>query len=440
MSAKLIGRRLFWLALACLLSLNLVVGAKLAAQPEKQPDSLDLAFDKLRLLANVLMEIRKSYVDEEKVEYKDLLYGAMRGMLQSLDPHSQFMDPDMFKDMQNDTAGAFGGLGIVIGLRDGILTVIAPMEDTPAFRAGILHGDKIVAIEGKSTENMSLQEAVKQMRGEPGTRVKIKIVRPKPQVIKELELVRAIIKVESVKGAALLEDKIGYVRVLQFSEPTAEALQKALDKLIAEGMTALILDLRNNPGGLLNSSVDVSQKFLNNGSLIVSTKGRKGVVGQVQYLAKGKPHYVDFPMAVLVNGGSASASEITAGALQDHHRAIIVGEKTFGKGSVQSVLPLEDGSAIRLTTAKYYTPGGRTIHEIGVEPDVIVPMPPEQWRRVMLQRSRDELGDENVDEEEESKPDSEPARDVQLDRALDLLRGVRTFQAQAAGPSLAHRK
>ncbi len=439
MPVAVIGRRLFWVALACLLSLNLVVGARIATQSDKPKDSVDVAFDKMRLLANVLLEIRKSYVDEEKTEYKDLLYGALRGMLQSLDPHSQFMDPDMFKDMKDDTAGEFGGLGIVIGIRDGILTVIAPMEDTPAFRAGILHGDKIVAIDGQSTENMSLQEAVKQMRGEPGTKVKIKIIRPKPQEIKELDLVRAVIRVESVKGTAILEDGIGYVRITQFSEPTGEALQKALDKLLAEGMTALVLDLRNNPGGLLNSSVEVSQKFIRSGSLVVSTRGRPGVGGASEYLSRGKPHYLDFPMAVLVNGGSASAAEITAGALQDHRRAVIIGEKTFGKGSVQSVLPLEDGSAIRLTTAKYYTPSGRTIHEVGVEPDILVPMAPDEWRRVMLRRSREEIGD--LDAEAEALPDAGPAVDTQLERAMDILKGIRLFQA-ANEPSrrLARRK
>jgi carboxyl-terminal processing protease len=266
------------------------------------------------------------------------------------------------------------------------------------------------------------------MRGEPDTKVKLKIIRPKPQAIKEIELVRAVIKVESVKGAVILEDKIGYVRITQFSEPTAEALQKALEKLLAAGMTALILDLRGNPGGLLSSSVEVSQKFIKNGSLIVSTRGRKGGGEQAQYVAKGRSHYTDFPMVVLVNGGSASASEITAGALQDHHRAIIIGEKTFGKGSVQSVLPLEDGSAIRLTTAKYYTPSGRTIHEIGVEPDIVVSLAPDQWRRVILKRSRDEIGD--VDEEDAAKPAAEPAVDTQLERAKDVLKAIRLFQAQ----------
>ena len=243
-----IKQKLFWVMLVSVLTVNLVVGAKIATQNTKESDTAEVAFEKMQLLAEVLLQIRQNYVDEDKTQYKDLLYGALRGMLQSLDPHSQFMEPDTFSDMKNDTDGEFGGLGIVIGMRDGILTVIAPMEDTPAYRAGIMHGDKIVAIEGESTENLSLQDAVKKMRGEPGTKVKIKIMRPKPQEIKELEIVRAVIKVESVKGATMLTDQIGYVRITQFNEPTADALQKSLEKLLARGMKALILDLRNNPG------------------------------------------------------------------------------------------------------------------------------------------------------------------------------------------------
>ena len=438
MSASILGRRFLWLVGALLLGVNLVVGAKIASRADKTNDTDSVAFEKMQLLTEVMMLIRQNYVDEDKTQYKDLLYGALRGMLQSLDVHSQFMEPKMFSDMKSDTAGEFGGLGIIIGMRDGVLTVIAPMEDTPAFRAGIMHGDKIMAIDGASTENISLQEAVRKMRGEPGTKVKIKILRIKPQEVKEVEIVRAIIKVASVKGTAILEDHIGYVRIVQFNEPTADALQQALEELAAKGMNALVLDLRNNPGGLLNSSVDVSQKFLKNGSLVVSTKGRKGAVGQFEYLARGSHHYLDFPMVILVNGGSASASEITAGAMQDHHRAIIVGEKTFGKGSVQSVLPLDDGSAIRLTTAKYYTPSGRTIHEIGVEPDIVVPMAPDQWRKVMLKRSREEIGD--VEENAEIKPDTGPVVDIQLERAMDVLKDIRAFQAHHLSGQVAKKK
>lgn len=428
-----IRQKLFWVAFVLVLTVNLVVGAKIASQNNKADDSSEVAFEKMQLLAEVLLQIRRSYVDEDKTQYKDLLYGALRGMLQSLDPHSQFMEPDTFADMKNDTAGEFGGLGIVIGMRDGILTVIAPMEDTPAYRAGILHGDKIISIDGESTENLNLQEAVKKMRGEPGTKVKIKIMRPKPQEIKELEIVRAIIKVESVKGITMLADHIGYIRITQFNEPTANALQKALETLLAQGMKALILDLRNNPGGLLSSAVEVSQKFLKGGEKIVSTKGRPGAGVQTQYAAMGKYHYTDFPMVLLVNGGSASASEIVAGAFQDYKRAILVGEKTFGKGSVQSVMSLDDGSAIRLTTAKYYTPHERMIHDKGIEPDIYIPMSPEQWQQVLIKRSRDEFGDIGNDE---IKLNLTNAVDVQLERALDVIKAIQTFQshAKAKGP------
>ncbi|MDD5482082.1 MAG: S41 family peptidase [Kiritimatiellae bacterium] len=424
---KSIKRKLFWFALALGLTVNLVVGAKIASQNGKSEDSAEVAFEKMQLLAEVLLQIRRSYVDEDKTQYKDLLYGALKGMLQSLDPHSQFMEPATFEDMKNDTAGEFGGLGIVIGMRDGILTVIAPMEDTPAYRAGIMHGDKIIAIDGESTENLNLQEAVKKMRGEPGTKVKIKILRAKPQEIKELEIVRAVIKVESVKGVKMAADRIGYIRIIQFNEPTAGALQKALESLLEQGMQALILDLRNNPGGLLSSAIEVSQKFLKGGEKIVSTRGRPGAGVQNQYASRGKYHYTDFPIVILINGGSASASEIVAGALQDYKRAILVGEKTFGKGSVQSVLSLDDGSAIRLTTAKYYTPNERMIHDKGIEPDVYIPMSPEQWQKVLIKRSRDELGDISGDE---AGLDLSGAVDVQLERAIDILKAIRSFQVK----------
>ncbi len=432
MSFRKIGRRGLWVILAALLGWNLMVGAKLAAQADKTNDTSSVAFEKMQLLAEVMLQIRQSYVDEDKTGYQDLMYGALRGMLQSLDPHSQFMDPDMFNDMKSDTAGEFGGVGIVIGHRDGVLTVIAPMEDTPAFRAGILHGDKIVEIDGESTEALSLQDAVKRMRGEPGTKVKLKILRVNPQEIKEVEIIRAVIKVDSVKDARMLEDGIGYVRITQFNEPTADALQAAMESLLKQQLRALVLDLRNNPGGLLSAAVEVSQKFLESGAKIVTTRGRHPSTSQTQYAARGRHHYLDFPMVILVNGGSASASEIVAGALQDARRAVLVGERTFGKGSVQSVLPMADGSAIRLTTAKYYTPNERMIHEKGIDPDITVPMSVEDWFKVLAQRSREEYGDDQPAEPPVPEtPETEPVTDVQLERAVDVLKGILLFNASA---------
>ncbi len=427
MSAKIVGLRIAGLALISLLAWNLVVGAKIAVQGEVPDDSTEVAFDNMKLLTEVLMQVRQSYVDTDKTGYKDLLYGALRGMLRSLDPHSQFMDPDTFGDMKEDTAGEFGGLGIVIGMRDAVLTVIAPMDDTPAFRAGILHGDKIVAINGESTEDLSLQDAVRRMRGEPGTSLTIRVVRPKTQEIRDVDIVREVIKVPSVKDARIIEDGVGYVRLTQFNEPAAEALHIELQELLKKGMNALVLDLRNNPGGLLSASVEVSQEFLDEGDTVVSTRGRKGSYSL--YASKGKYHYVDFPMVVLVNGGSASASEIVAGALQDARRAILVGERTFGKGSVQSVLPLKDGSAIRLTTAYYYTPAERMIHEKGIEPDINVPMPIGLWEKIQLKRSRDEYGVQD----EVDAVELEDVVDVQLQRAVELLQGIKVFAGQASG-------
>lgn len=431
MSLKTIGRRVAWTAVIALLSLNLVVGAKIASQSDEAPrDTTDMAFETMQLFTEVLMQVRQSYVDEDKTAYKDLIYGGLRGMLQSLDPHSQFMDPQIFKDMKDDTSGEFGGLGIVIGMRDGILTVIAPMEGTPAYRAGILHNDKIIEIDGAHTDDLSLEQAVRKMRGEPGTQVRLKIVRVKPQEVKEYEIVRAVIKVDSVRGTRMLDAQVGYTRIVQFSEPTADALQQALDQLRRQGMQALILDLRNNPGGLLNAAVEVSQKFLRAGDKVVSTKGRQRSQNY-QYVSRGSVHALDFPIVVLVNGGSASASEIVAGALQDHRRGILVGEKTFGKGSVQSVLPLNDGSAIRLTTAKYYTPTDRMIHEKGIEPDILVPLSPEQWQKVQIKRSREELGET---EEPDPRLHLDDVHDLQLERAIAILHGVRAYQAHLQAP------
>jgi len=413
-----------WVILAGLLAANLMLGARLYSQEAPAADRAQ-AYEKIALFTKAMEQIRLHYVDQDKITYKDLVYGAMRGLLASLDPHSQFLDPEMYSDMKDDTAGQFGGLGIVISLKDGVLTIVAPMEDTPGFRAGLLSGDKIIEINGQSTEGLALPEAVKQLRGEPGTKVRIKILRPKNQEIKEMELVREEINVPSVKDAKILEDGIGYIRIVQFNDPTAHDLQAALDRLEGLGLKGLILDLRNNPGGLLTSAIDVSQKFLRRGDMIVYTQGRNERQKQT-YRAKGRQHHLAFPMVILVNGGSASASEIVAGALQDHQRAILVGEKTFGKGSVQSVLPLDDGSAIRLTTAKYYTPSRRVIHEKGIEPDIVVPMPPEDWRKLLIRRSRAEHAapEDLVDDEGQPLDD---VVDIQLERAVDVLKGVLRF-------------
>jgi len=419
-----IGRRWGWVLLLVLLGSNLMFGANLYSQEAEEVSDRESAYDNLALFTKALEQIRENYVDGDKTAYQDLVYSAMNGMLTSLDAHSQFLNPDMYSDMKDDTAGKFGGLGIVISIKDSILTIVAPMEDTPGFRAGLQAGDKVIEIEGESTEGVTLAEAVKKLRGEPGTEVTIKILRPKTQEVEEVTIVRAIIEVSSVKDAEIIDPAagIGYLRITQFNAPTAEALEEAMDELLEQDLEGLIIDLRNNPGGLLSAAVDVSSKFLKRGKEIVSTRSRNPQDVQV-FKSRGRTHYPDLPMVILVNGGSASASEIFAGALQDYKRAILIGEKTFGKGSVQSVLPMDDGSAIRLTTAKYYTPSQRVIHEKGIEPDIVVPMPPEDWHKLLVKRARPENVESSEDDEEVD------ITDIQLERAVDVLKGIMIFQS-----------
>jgi carboxyl-terminal processing protease len=421
-------RRLTVAAVVALLGLNLVVAVRIYSQAAPKAEK-DNPYRQLELLTRVMEMIRKDYVDTNKVDYQELTYGALKGMVGGLDPHSQFMEPAVYDDMKQDTEGKFGGLGIQIGFsKEGFLTCIAPIEDTPAARAGLLPGDRIIKIEGKITDKMSLQDAVKQLRGEPGTKVTFTIFRVKAKEpgdkIKDYTIERAEIKVESVKDAKLIEDGIGYIRVTQFNEPTAAEFERVLANLEAKGMEALIIDLRNNPGGLLESARQISSKFVTAGQLIVSTEGRDLAQKIVYRSDRGKKR-LDCPLVVLVNGGSASGSEIVAGALKDLKRAVLVGEKTFGKGSVQSILQLPDGSALRLTTAKYYTPSHQVIHEQGIEPNIIVPMSEDDERKLMMQRARVNLPPEEGAEKEK------PVEDVQLSRAVDVLKGVKLFTKQS---------
>ncbi|HKN18563.1 MAG TPA: S41 family peptidase, partial [Dissulfurispiraceae bacterium] len=308
-------------------------------------------YEDLKTFTEVLTLIKKDYVDEVKT--KELITSAIKGMVSSLDPHSGYMTPDAFKELQVETKGEFGGLGIQIGIKDSVLTVIAPIDDTPAYKAGIKAGDKIVKIAGESTKNMDIEKAVTKMRGPKGTPIVLTIFREGWKDTKDFTIVRDIIKIKSVKSK-MLDSSIGYIKLTQFQESTAADLASALTGLKKDGMTSIILDLRNDPGGLLNSAVDVAEQFLPPKQLVVYIKGRTG--DKIEYFTEGdKPSYTGIPMVVLVNQGSASASEIVAGALKDWKRAIIIGMQTFGKGSVQSLIPLSDGSGLRLTTAKYYT-------------------------------------------------------------------------------------
>ena len=381
-------------------------------------ESYTNAYEAIALFTKVLEEVHRSYVDTNEAGYDSLIRHALTGMLQDLDPYSQFLEKDSYDDMKDDTAGRFSGVGLVVSMKEGLLTVVSPMEDTPAFRAGLLSGDIIVEIDGKETRETSLADAVKSMRGEAGTNVRLKAVRPSTHAVKEHILTREEIAVASVKDAKLLADGIGYIRVTQFNEPTAEDLKKALKSLADQQMKALVIDLRGNPGGLLTSAAGVAELFLPRGDLIVFTKGRTAEIEPQRFKSSGSTHYTDFPMVLLVNGGSASASEIVSGALQDHKRAVLVGEKTFGKGSVQSVLPLEDGAAIKLTTAKYYTPSERVIHGNVIEPDVKVVMNPEDLFKIRLKQASSS-GEPAV-----TLPGEPEIRDIQLDYAIGTLKGM----------------
>jgi len=325
-------------------------------------------YEKLKVFTEVLSVVDRNYVEE--VDPDKLIYSALDGMLKSLDPHSGFMPPDSFKEMQVETKGEFGGLGIQIAIKDGVLTVISPIEDTPAWRAGIQAGDQIVKIGEESTKDMSLIDAVSKMRGPKDTEISITIMREGFKKPKLFRIIRDIIKVQSVKQKVLKDTSIGYVKISAFQERTAADLHKALSELMKENITGLILDLRNNPGGLLESAVDVSSQFLPRDSLVVYIKGRDG--DKKEYRSRDKAFSTTMPMVVLVNQGSASASEIVSGALKDWGRAVILGTQTFGKGSVQSVIPLSDGSGLRITTAKYYTPKGISIQNTGITPDITV--------------------------------------------------------------------
>ncbi len=327
-------------------------------------------YQELQLFTDVLTIVQRSYVEE--VSIKDLVYGAIEGMLASLDPHSGFMSPEIYKEMKVDTRGEFGGLGIEISQRDGVLTIVSPIEDTPASRAGLQSGDHILKIEDEYTKDMEIMEAVQLMRGAPGTKITITIMRPDFEKPQAFTLEREVIKVQSVKSKTL-ESGFGYVRLAQFQERSGDDLAKALEQLRQENggsLQGLVLDLRNNPGGLLDQAVEVADTFLAQG-LIVYTQGREADA-QMEFSAVQRGTEPDYPMVVLINGGSASASEIVAGALQDHGRAVIMGVQSFGKGSVQTIIPLSDDSGLRLTTAKYYTPNGTSIQARGIVPDIEV--------------------------------------------------------------------
>ena len=390
-------------------SLLVVLTLSLGGTVASKGTDTGATYEQLRLFTEVLSIVQNQYVDETAP--KDLIYSAIKGTLRGLDPHSSFLDPESYREMQVETSGSFGGLGIEITLRDDILTVVSPIDGTPAYRVGLQAGDRIVKIDGLSTKDMQLSDAVKKMRGKPGTKVTISIMREGFTEPKDFEIQREQIRVHSVRTQDL-GGGIEYVKLRQFQEQTAHDLDQALDKFAKNGMKALVLDLRNNPGGLLTSAVEVTEKFIEDGKLVVYTEGR--VRNQnMRFSAHAKKAFSTIPMVVLVNQGSASASEIVAGALQDYGRAIVVGVQTFGKGSVQTIIPLSDGSGLRLTTAKYFTPKGRSIHGKGITPDIVVELP------------KDPSGKPPVPPLD---PAEELKKDVQLQRALDVIKTMRIIE------------
>lgn len=413
-------------------------------------------YESIELFTDVMAIVKKSYVEE--VDTKKLIYGAINGMLSSLDPHSSFMPPEVYKEMKIDTKGAFGGLGIEITIKDGILTVISPIEDTPAFKAGIKAGDQIFKIDDKFTKDLNINDAVKRMRGQKGTKVTLTIMREGFDKPKEFPLIRDIVQVKSVRSH-LIGNGYGYIRIAQFQEKTDDDLIKALKQLKEESkseLKGLVLDMRNDPGGLLDQAVRVAEHFTEDGKMIVYTEGREKD-SKMQFTARKGGKEANYPIVVLINSGSASASEIVAGALQDHKRAIIMGTQSFGKGSVQTIIPLSDESGLRLTTARYYTPSGRSIQAKGITPDIVVeqlefPKSALEKKENMHLREKDlenhfkgedkgsekgvnkEVIKDSVTKEDKKedvkkdsstslKPEDNLKNDYQVMRALDLLKG-----------------
>jgi carboxyl-terminal processing protease len=413
-------------------------------QSRKGSTVSDSIYEDLKLFTDVFGIIQKEYVEATKP--KEMVYGAIKGMLETLDPHSAFMPPETYKEMQEETRGRFEGIGIEITSKDGVLTVVSPIEDTPAFKAGILAGDQIVRIEGDVTKNLSLMDAVKRLRGPRGTKVTITIMREGSTKPQDFTLVRDVIPVRSVRYE-LMDKQYGYIRLSQFQEKTDGDLDKAIKALETESkgtLKGLILDLRNNPGGLLDQAVKITDHFVESG-LIVSVEGRRDEQ-KMKFYAHSQGTLPDYPLVVLINGGSASASEIVAGAIQDHKRGLVVGTPSFGKGSVQTIFPLKEGAGLRLTTARYFTPSGRSIQAKGIVPDIIVkPAKPEDEKEIAAPKLPSEkdlerhLNDKGVPplekEKEKPKVETKPKKpaDNQLDLGLDLLKSWGIFKSVAKG-------
>jgi len=378
-------------------------------------------------LADVIKLVGDNYVDPDGAKTGELTNAALRGMMDSLDPHSEFLEPRSYQAMQEEIRGRFGGIGVQVEWRQGRAVVVAPMAGSPGERAGILRGDQIVRIEGEELpRTVGLTDIVNRLRGDPGTTVHVGLYRPDEDRTLDVSIVREVIRVEAVNRVSMLSDGVGYVQINEFTERTGEEFRAALDTLKGEGMSSLVIDLRNNPGGLLDAAVDVASPFFRRGELVVYTQGRTPE-DREEFRSSNEGATLDLPIAVLINAGSASAAEIVAGALKDTHRAVVVGERSFGKGSVQTIFRLRNGAGIRLTTARYYTPSGVTIHEVGVSPDVEVVMTPEEDLKLRTQRNRPDITNPSDFEE---RFGFAPIEDRQLKAALDVLAGARLLESR----------
>ena len=412
-------KKILWsLGLSLFLLFSLIIINEKAIQGIVQKG--DEIYEQVKLLTEVFTLVRDNYV--EPVDAKKLIYGACEGMVSKLDPFSQFMDPTAHEMMKSETEGEFGGLGIRIAIREGVLIVVTPLPRTPAYELGILPGDKIMKIKGKDTKDITLTEAVKLLRGKPGTEVTISILREGEKDLIDFTITRAVIKIESVPDAKMLTNKIGYIELTEFSKDTPSEFDKAWKKLEKQGMESLILDLRYNPGGLLVTAVEICKDFIGEEKLIVYTQGRREDQ-VIKFFAEKKAKHEKMPLVILVNKGSASGSEIVAGCIQDWKRGIVLGEKTFGKASVQSLMPLSDGSGLRLTTAKYYTPSGRSIHDVGITPDIIVEVPAETMAKLMKQKEKIY----GLPEEAKKEGEKEKIKDLQIERAKEILLAQERF-------------
>jgi carboxyl-terminal processing protease len=375
-------------------------------------------------MREVLQLVNENYVDAKESEYSELTNSALHGMVESLDPHSEFLELRDYREVEEEMSGKFGGIGVQVEMRKGHVIVIAPIAGTPGERAGILRGDEIIRVDGVSIEKgATMADVVNRLRGVPHTKVAVTLLRPTTGRTLDLTLLRELIKVDSVRDVRVLPDRIGYIQLTEFSEHSAEEFGQALDRLEKDGIDSLVLDLRNNPGGLLDAAVEVAEPFFRKDELIVYTRGRKPE-DREEFRAEGGGEPLKFPIAVLINAGSASAAEIVAGALKDTGRAVIVGERSFGKGSVQSIFKLKNGEGLRLTTAKYYTPSGISIHEKGIEPQVEVVMTPDEDNKLRVQRSRSDVTDPG---EFNERFGFRPIEDRQLQAAIDVLKGVAAF-------------